>query len=59
MSNIDSELHPELEYLLANVRYLQQNIDSISKRKDCTAMLEVVVNRLEELCEATKPADEE
>lgn len=55
MTNADYELHVELDYLLGNVMYVQEHIDHISKRKDCTAILEVVAQRLKELCEATKP----
>ena len=38
----------------ARLRYALNNIDSISKRKLVTSQLEVVIDRLDELCELTK-----
>ncbi len=36
------------------MRFALNNIDSLSKRKDVTGQLEVVLRRLDELCEITK-----
>ena len=46
--------HIELDDMRARLRYALNNIDSISKRKLVTAQLEVVIDRLGELCELTK-----
>ena len=52
------ELNVELDYLRSSVRHVLNNINDISKRKDVIATLEVVANRLDELCEATNPEGE-
>lgn len=46
--------HIELDDMRARLRYALNNIDSISKRKLVTSQLEVVIDRLGELCELTK-----
>ncbi len=48
------EWHIELDDMRARVRFALNNIDSLSKRKDVTGQLEVVLRRLDELCEITK-----
>ena len=50
----EHQWHIELDDMRARVRYALDNIDSLSKRKDVTGQLEVVLNRLDELCEITK-----
>ena len=50
----EHEWHIELDDMRARVRFALNNIDSLSKRKDVTGQLEVVVSRLNELCEITK-----
>lgn len=50
----EHQWHIELDDMRARVRYALGNIDSLSKRKDVTGQLEVVLNRLDELCEITK-----
>ena len=46
--------HIELDDMKARLRYALDNLDSISKRKLVTSQLEVVIDRLDELCELTK-----
>lgn len=46
--------HIELADMQARVRFALDNIDSLSKRKDVTGQLEVVLRNLDELCEITK-----
>jgi hypothetical protein len=50
----EHQWHIELDDMRARVRFALDNIDSLSKRKDVTGQLEVVLNRLDELCEITK-----
>lgn len=50
----EHQWHIELDYMRARVRYALDNIDSLDKRKDVTGQLEVVLNRLDELCEITR-----
>ena len=50
----EHQWHIELDDMRARVRYALDNIDSLSKRKDVTGQLEVVLSRLDELCEITK-----
>ncbi len=50
----EHQWHIELDDMRARVRYALDNIDSLDKRKDVTGQLEVVLNRLDELCEITK-----
>lgn len=45
----DNEWREELAPLLARIRFVQENIADISKRKACTATLEGIAARLEEL----------
>ena len=44
----------ELDDMRARVRFALNNIDNLNKRKDVTGQLEVVLKRLDELCELTK-----
>lgn len=46
--------HIELDDMRARVQFALNNIDSLSKRKDVTGQLEVVLRNLNELCELTK-----
>jgi len=50
----EHQWHIELDDMRARVRFALDNIDSLDKRKDVTGQLEVVLNRLDELCEITK-----
>lgn len=50
----EHQWHIELDDMRARVRYALDNIDSLDKRKDVTGQLEVVLNRLDELCEITR-----
>ena len=50
----EHQWHIELDDMRARVRFARNNIDSLDKRKDVTGQLEVVLNRLDELCEITK-----
>lgn len=45
----DNEWREELAPLLERIRFVQENIEDISKRKACTATLECIAARLEEL----------
>ena len=48
------ELHVELDYMKAQLRYVLDNLDSISKRNDVKGKIENVYFTLDELCEQTK-----
>ena len=50
----EHQWHIELDDMRARVRFALNNIDSLSKRKDVTGQLEVVLRNLDELCEITK-----
>jgi len=52
--NAEHQWHIELDDMRARVRFALDNIDSLSKRKDVTGQLEVVLFNLDELCEITK-----
>lgn len=41
--------HIEFVDMAQRLRFVLDNIDSISRRKDCCAQLEVVIDRLDEL----------
>ena len=46
--------HIELNGIRARIRFVLNNIDDLSKRKDVTGQLEVVLRNLDELCELTQ-----
>ena len=48
------ELHTELDYMKAQLRYVLDNLDSINKRNDVKGKIENVYFALDELCEQTK-----
>ena len=50
----EHQWHIELDDMRARVRFALNNIDSLSRRKDVTGQLEVVLRNLDELCELTK-----
>ena len=50
----EHQWHIELDDMRARVRFALNNIDSLSKHKDVTGQLEVVLDRLTELVELTK-----
>lgn len=54
----EHQWHIELDDMRARVRFALNNIDSLSKRKDVTGQLEVVLDRLTELVELTKGESE-
>jgi hypothetical protein len=49
----------EFDTLRWKVRYALNNIDSLSERNDVKGALEVVLDRLNSLCEATEGEDDE
>ena len=54
---IEEQEHPwhiELDDMRSRIRFALNNIDDLNKRKDVTGQLEVVLKRLDELCELTK-----
>jgi hypothetical protein len=48
------ELHIELDYMRAQLRFVLNNLDDINKRKDVQGKIENVYFYLDELCEQTK-----
>lgn len=50
----EHEWHIELDYMRAQLRYVLDNLDAISRRNDVKGQLEDVWQRLDELCEQTK-----
>ena len=48
------EMHDELDYMKAQLRYVLDNLDSISKRNDVRGKIENAYFTLDELCEQTK-----
>ena len=50
----EHEWHIELDDMRARVRFALNHIEDLSKRKDVTGQLEVVLDRLNELVELTK-----
>lgn len=52
--NEEHEWHIELDYMRAQLRWVLNNLDSIEKRNDVKGKLEVVCERLNDLCKLTK-----
>lgn len=50
----EHEWHIELDDMRARLRYALVNLDSIERRRYVKHQIEIVVNRLNELCELTK-----
>ena len=50
----EHEWHIELDDMRARLRYALNNLDSIERRRYVKHQIEIVVNRLNELCELTK-----
>ena len=50
----EHEWHIELDYMRAQLRYALDNLDTLSKRNDVKGKIEVVLMRLNDLCEQTK-----
>lgn len=50
----EHEWHIELDDMRARLRYALNNLDSIERRTYVKHQIEIVVNRLNELCELTK-----
>ena len=50
----EHDWHIELAHIRAELRYVVENIDSISKRYEVELKLENVLYRIHELCELTK-----
>jgi hypothetical protein len=50
----EHEWHIELVHIRAQLNYVVDNIDSISKRYEVEVKLENVLYRVHELCELTK-----
>lgn len=50
--------HIELDYMRAQLRFVLDNIDDLSKRKDVQGKIENVYFYLDELCEQTKGESE-
>jgi hypothetical protein len=50
----EHEWHIELDYMRAKVYWALNNLDDLSRRSDVKGQLEVVVARLDELCNVTK-----
>lgn len=50
----EHEWHIELDYMRAQLRYVLNNLDDISKRNDVKGQIETVYFRLADLCEQTK-----
>jgi len=50
----EHEWHIELAHMRAELSYVVDNIDSISKRYEVELKLENVLYRIHELCELTK-----
>ena len=48
----------ELDYMRAQLRFVLDNIDDLSKRKDVQGKIENVYFYLDELCEQTKGESE-
>jgi len=48
------EWHIELDYMRAQLRFVLNNLDDISKRNDVKGKIENVYFTLDELCEQTK-----
>jgi hypothetical protein len=46
--------HIELDYMRAQLRFVLNNLDDISKRNDVKGKIENVYFTLDELCEQTK-----
>ena len=46
--------HIELDYMRTMVLYALNNLDDLPKRKDVRGKMEVVLMRLNDLCELTK-----
>lgn len=50
----EHEWHIELDYMRAQLRYALDNLDTLSKRNDVKGKIEVVLMRLNDLCELTQ-----
>lgn len=50
----EHEWHIELAYMRDKVYWALNNLDDLSRRSDVKGQLEVVVARLDELCNVTK-----
>ena len=50
----EHEWHIELDYMRAQLRWVLNNLDSIEKRNDVKGKIEVVCERLNDLCNLTK-----
>ena len=50
----EHEWHIELDYMRAQLRWVLNNLDSIEKRNDVKGKIEVVCERLNDLCKLTK-----
>lgn len=50
----EDEWHIELDYMRAQLRWVLNNLDSIEKRNDVKGKIEVVCERLNDLCKLTK-----
>ena len=50
----EHQWHIELDYMRAQLRFVLNNLDDISKRHDVIGKIENVYFTLDELCEQTK-----
>ena len=50
----EHQWHIELDYMRAQLRFVLNNLDDISKRDDVKGKIENVYFTLDELCEQTK-----
>jgi hypothetical protein len=50
----EHEWHIELDYMRAQLRYALNNLDDLPKREAVRGKMEVVLMRLNDLCELTK-----
>jgi hypothetical protein len=50
----EHQWHIELDYMRAQLRFVLNNLDDISKRNDVKGKIENVYFTLDELCEQTK-----
>lgn len=54
----EHQWHIELDYMRAQLRFVLNNLDDLSKRKDVQGKIENVYFYLDELCEQTKGESE-
>jgi hypothetical protein len=50
----EHQWHIELDHMRAQLRFVMNNLDDLSKRKDVQGKIENVYFTLDELCEQTK-----